>query len=91
MDETPLPNLKENIFRWLFISPSGFSALVILMADFRHLALLIGLLTTNGAFPDLIFQHGIIGGASAAKLLPGKDMPDIDQGKGQEKKKKNDR
>ena len=57
---------------------SGFSP----FSDLRHFAFFIRPFAADRALPDLIFQHGVVGGAGAPKLLPGEKLPDVDQGEG---------
>ena len=46
----------------------------------RHFTFLIRPFAADRALPNLIFQHGIVSGASSSELLSGKDLADIDQG-----------
>lgn len=45
----------------------------------RHLTLFVSFFTAYLAVPDLIFEHRVIGGTGAAKLISGDDMTDIDE------------
>ena len=48
------------------------------LTRFRHLAGLVSLLATNGTFTQLVFQHRVVGGATAPEFLPGDNVTNVD-------------
>jgi len=57
---------------------------------FRHFAFLVGRFTADGAVSYLIFEHGVIGGASAPEFFSGKDLSYIDECERQTENDEND-
>lgn len=57
----------------------------------RHFTFLIRLPATNSTLADLVLEHWVIGRTGAPKLLPGKNLANIDQQKGNTENTENDR
>ena len=57
---------------------------------FGHFALgFVGFFATNAAFAQLVFQHWVIGGASAPKLIASENMAEINNNKRDKKEAEN--
>ncbi len=65
------------------LKKNGFIIVKLPSFPLRHFASLPFLLSTNGALPDLRFEHGVIGGAGAPKFFAGDHMPDVDHDEGE--------
>jgi hypothetical protein len=61
-------------------------AVIKLFCFLWHFALFFGACSTNRAAAMLILDHWIIGSAGSPEFLTCKDLPDINQGKGNSKK-----
>jgi hypothetical protein len=68
----------------------GTSTMQTTFARLRHFASFIRFFATNCTFAYFFFQHRVVGGASATKILTRNDLADIDQRKADAEYNEND-